>query len=162
MDDRVTEDKSMEIPVRPLPRANLQITTISLTSSSCHLPIIERETLSFTEAYPCVIGSNSAKMQPEKLGIEAQTSDSSIGPANPNGLPSGKKRKKNSWGRETGLRKHNGHRDVFFCLAANFLAGTCLRILCAVTFLPYLGPRGSFSSDLCERSFTYEFASEFF
>lgn len=42
-----------------------------------------------------------------------------------------------------GLREHNGHRDVFFCLAANFLAGTCLRILCAVTFPPYLGPRGT-------------------
>lgn len=58
------------------------------------------EALSFTEAYPCVMGSNSAKMQSERLRIEAQTSDSSIGPANPNGLPSGKRRKrKKKWGR---------------------------------------------------------------
>lgn len=42
MDAGVTEDKSMEIPVLPSPRANLQITTISLISSSCHRPIIEK------------------------------------------------------------------------------------------------------------------------
>lgn len=43
MDDGVTtEDKSMEIPVLPSPRVNLQITTISLISSSCHRPIIEQ------------------------------------------------------------------------------------------------------------------------
>lgn len=60
--------------------------------------------------------------------------------------PPPKKKKAGSWNRleSGGIRKHNGHRNLWFRLAANFLAGACLRQV--VTLFPCLVPWGALCS----------------